>query len=206
MLVRAEALTKYTVVDAEGGRRRVVDLLFGERGWVFEHVVLGREESEEAPQPLVASVQSVSVNDKVIAVSRPRPVGSAPPDEIGFMEIAGHEGGAERRRPGQAPGFRVEAGDEWYLGQVADVLLDSETLDVRYLEMVGPGSWWQGVPKLLPPSFVIGVDRVQRRLLLRVAQHSVLTAPAYNNHKLIEREYETRLFAHYGERPYWDDV
>lgn len=206
MLVRAEVLTKYAAAAADGERRRVVDLLFDERPWVLEYVVLGGEASEGASRLQVAAVESVDVKGEVVAVSPPRPAGSAPPNEIAFAEIAGREGHVDEGRLGHAPGFRVEAGDEWYLGQVADVLLDSETLDVRYLEIVGPGSWWPGVPKLLPPSFVVEMDRVQRRLRLRVAQRSILTAPAYKKNKPIEREYEGRLFEHYGERPYWQEV
>lgn len=203
MLVRADALTKYVATTADGQPCKIVDLLFDEQAWVLEGAVLGCEESEGTPEKLVADVGSIDVNDKVMMVSVPEPAGPAPSTKLSFLEKPKCEERPEEQKLGYLLGFRVEASDEWYLGQIADALLDSETREVRYLEMVGPGSWWQGVPKLLPPSFVVQLDRDQRKLVLRVAQKPILNAPAYNKKKPIERDYEARLFAHYGERPYW---
>ena len=70
-------------------------------------------------------------------------------------------------------------------------LVDDEAWAIRYIEMA-TRNWWPGKKILVSPAWIERVSWTESR-----------DAPEYVESTTITREYENRLFLHYGQPPYW---
>lgn len=101
------------------------------------------------------------------------------------------------RSSDELSGHRVHARDG-EIGHVEDFLIDDESWAVRYLE-VHTRSWVPGKRVLLAPTWIDAIDWLTGELCVRLERAAIQKAPEYDPSLLVDRDYEARLFAHYGE-------
>jgi hypothetical protein len=81
-------------------------------------------------------------------------------------------------------------------------VLDDVHWAIRYL-VVDTVNWWPGKKVLVAPAWVTGIDWHQSAVHLNLDRATIKGAPEYDMSKPISRDYESRLFAYYSEKPYW---
>jgi hypothetical protein len=98
-------------------------------------------------------------------------------------------------------GYGIEAKDG-DIGHVESFVVDDETWSIRYLE-VDTKNWWPGKKVLLSPAWVERVSWQESKVFVGVTRDAIKTCPEYLDSEPISREYENRLYFHYGRPPYW---
>jgi len=98
-------------------------------------------------------------------------------------------------------GYRIEATDGG-IGHVADLFIDEETWDIRYL-LIDTGNWLPGKQVLISPRWVESTGWAGSSIYVNVTQDQVKNSPAYDPNIPIERSYEGELHEHYGYPDYW---
>jgi hypothetical protein len=98
-------------------------------------------------------------------------------------------------------GYHVEATDG-EIGHVNGFLLDDEAWAIRYIE-VATRNWWPGKKVLLSPAWVDRVSWLDSKVYVGLSREAIQSAPEYVEPLAITREYEDRLYLHYGRPPYW---
>lgn len=138
---------------------------------------------------------------------RTPPVGGAP----GVGEAAEH--GPDDVRPGRAPGdphlrsakevagYRVHCQDR-SIGHIDDFILDDAGWQVRYL-VIDTGSWLPGRKVPLPPEWVQAISWEDREVRVPLQAEQIRSSPAFDDERHLDRDFEERLFAHYGRPSYW---
>lgn len=96
----------------------------------------------------------------------------------------------------------VVAARDGEVGQVADFILEGQEWIVRYL-LVDTGKWLPGKRVPIAPQWSREVDWVSRRVHLDLDRRAVKEAPVYDPEQAMDRDYETRLWGHYGVPGYW---
>jgi hypothetical protein len=94
-------------------------------------------------------------------------------------------------------GYRIHA-DDGEFGHVLDLIVDDQDWVVRYLE-ADTRHWLPGKKVLLAPAWVRSVDWAETAVRVGLTREAIKSAPAYDPSKAIAREYEIRLFQHYGK-------
>ena len=100
-------------------------------------------------------------------------------------------------------GYHLEATDGG-VGHVADFLLDDETWAIRYL-VVDTQNWWPGKKVLISPRWIEGVSWSGSKVFVKLSREAIKQAPEYIPDTLLDRDYEDRLYRHYGRKTYWAD-
>jgi hypothetical protein len=98
-------------------------------------------------------------------------------------------------------GYNIEAADG-EIGHVAGFVADDETWAIRYIE-VATRNWWPGKKVLLSPAWIERVSWMDSSVSVGVSREAIKTAPEYVESMPVTREYENRLYFHYGRPPYW---
>jgi hypothetical protein len=98
-------------------------------------------------------------------------------------------------------GYAVAAQDG-DIGHLEDFFIDTRYWAVRYVE-VDTRSWWPGRQVLVSPRWIESVNWAHRRVTVVLDRAAIESAPAYHRGMPITREYEARLFRHYGRGGYW---
>jgi hypothetical protein len=99
-------------------------------------------------------------------------------------------------------GYEIQARDG-AIGRVDDFLVDDRAWTIRWL-VVDTGKWLPGKHVLVAPEWVEDVAWAERAVRVGLSRAQIEGAPAYGPDKPVEREYEQRLYAHYGRPAYWD--
>jgi sporulation protein YlmC with PRC-barrel domain len=99
-------------------------------------------------------------------------------------------------------GYYIEASDG-DIGHVEDFLVDDREWAIRYM-VVDTRNWWPGKKVVVSPGWISRVSWVDSKVYVDLSRDGVQTAPEYDSDRIVEREYETRLFKHYGRRNYWE--
>lgn len=107
------------------------------------------------------------------------------------------------RSAAEVRGYNIEGGDE-AIGHVADFLIDDETWVVHYL-VVDIGHWWPGRKVLVAPWWASRIRWEERTVPLDMSRQQIKNSPEWNATAPIHREYEARLYDHYGRPGYWAD-
>lgn len=94
-------------------------------------------------------------------------------------------------------GYRLETTDS-SVGHVKDLILDDQSWAVRYLE-IDTRNWLPGRHVLISPAWVDQVDWVKRQVEVELSEELVKNAPEYDHTRYISREYELKLYQHYGK-------
>ena len=92
-------------------------------------------------------------------------------------------------------GIRAQDGD---IGHVVDFILESPTWLIRYLE-VDTRNWLPGRHVLVSPIWLSKIDWSSQGVSVNLSRETIRTAPAYDPEKLNSKDYQVKLYAHYGK-------
>jgi hypothetical protein len=98
-------------------------------------------------------------------------------------------------------GYHIEATDG-ELGLVDGFIVDDEAWAVRYIE-VATGNWRPGKKVLVSPAWIERVSWEDSKVYLDLSREAINSTPEFVDFTPITREYEDRLYSHYGRPPYW---
>lgn len=105
------------------------------------------------------------------------------------------------RSTGAVSGYNIEASDG-EIGHVHGFLVDDEDWAIRYME-VATRNWWPGKRVLVSPAWIERVSWSDSKVFVGLSRDAIRNAPEYLESEPITREYENRLYFHYGRPPYW---
>ncbi len=98
-------------------------------------------------------------------------------------------------------GYHIHGSDE-EIGHVEDFLVDDETWEVRYL-VIETSNWWSGKKVLVAPHWARRISWEERKIYVDMSRQQVKNSPEWYPTLAIKREYEARLYDHYGRPVYW---
>lgn len=98
-------------------------------------------------------------------------------------------------------GYSIEAADG-EIGHVDGFVVDDEAWAIRYIE-VATRNWWPGKKVLVSPAWIEQVSWTDSRVNVGLTREAIKSAPEYLVSRPITRDYEDRLYLHYGRPPYW---
>jgi hypothetical protein len=101
----------------------------------------------------------------------------------------------------EVTGYSIEAADG-EIGHVDGFVVDDEAWAIRYIE-VATRNWWPGKKVLVSPAWIERVSWTDSRVYVGLSRESIKDGPEYIESRPITREYENRLYFHYGRPPYW---
>jgi hypothetical protein len=98
-------------------------------------------------------------------------------------------------------GYDIQGTDE-AIGHVEDFIVDDETWEVRYL-VIDTSNWWFGKKVLVAPQWASRISWEKKVVYVEMSRDSIKNSPAYDPSLVINREYETLLYAYFGRVVYW---
>jgi hypothetical protein len=121
-------------------------------------------------------------------------------------EAAAHSIGEESadshlRSTEAVTGYNIEAADG-EIGHVDGFVVDDEAWAIRYIE-VATRNWWPGKKVLVSPAWIERVSWEDSKVNVGLSRDAIQNAPEYVESTPVTREYENRLYLHYGRPPYW---
>jgi PRC-barrel domain protein len=90
------------------------------------------------------------------------------------------------------------------LGHLEDFIIDDQNWVIRYL-LIDTNNWWPGKKVLIAPEWVKDMVEIDSRVYVDLTQEQIKTSPEYDDTAALDRDYESRLYRHYGRSPYWSD-
>jgi hypothetical protein len=105
------------------------------------------------------------------------------------------------RSTDEVTGYHIEASDG-EIGHVEDFLVDDETWAIRYLE-VDTRNWWPGKKVLVSPQWIDNVSWPDSKVYVDLSRETIKNGPEYIESIPVTREFEKRLYDHYGRPAYW---
>ncbi|HME06109.1 MAG TPA: PRC-barrel domain-containing protein [Bryobacteraceae bacterium] len=105
------------------------------------------------------------------------------------------------RSSGAVNGYSIEAsnGD---IGHVDGYVVDDQSWTIRYIE-VATRNWWPGKKVLVAPAWIEQVSWADSKVYTSLTREAIKGGPEYVESMPVTREYEDRLYSHYGRPPYW---
>jgi hypothetical protein len=98
-------------------------------------------------------------------------------------------------------GYRIETTDG-EIGHLDGYIVDDETWSIRYIE-VATRNWLPGKKVLLSPEWIDRISWQDQTLSVALPTDAIRNAPEYIMSRPLSREYENKLYLHYGRVPYW---
>jgi hypothetical protein len=98
-------------------------------------------------------------------------------------------------------GYSIEAVDG-EIGHLDGFVVDDEAWAIRYIE-VATRNWWPGKKVLVSPGWIERVSWTDSSVYVGLSRGAIQDGPEYVESAPITREYENRLYFHYGRPPYW---
>ena len=98
-------------------------------------------------------------------------------------------------------GYHVEAKDG-EIGHVDGYVIDDKFWNVRYIE-VATRNWLPGKKVLMSPAWIERISWLDSEIYAGLFREAIQDAPEYLVSRPLTREYESRLYFHYGRPPYW---
>jgi hypothetical protein len=98
-------------------------------------------------------------------------------------------------------GYNVDATDG-EIGHLNGFVVDDRAWAIRYIE-VATRNWWPGKKVLVSPAWIERVSWTDSMVYAGLSREAIQNAPEYIESEAITREYENRLYFHYGLPPYW---
>jgi hypothetical protein len=133
------------------------------------------------------------------------PASTAPPPTATERETApdaAQRGDSHLRSMREITGYAIQARDG-EIGHVEDFIVDDATWAIRYMA-VDTKNWWPGKKVLVAPHWITSVSWLDQSVAVDLTRESIKRSPEYDPSTLLNREYETRLYHHYGRKPYWE--
>ena len=90
------------------------------------------------------------------------------------------------------------------LGHLEDFIFDDQNWMIRYL-LIETTNWWPGKKVLISPEWVKDMVETDSRVYVDLTQEHIRTSPEYDETTVLDRDYESRLYHHYGRPRYWSD-
>jgi hypothetical protein len=138
----------------------------------------------------------------------PSPAAEVPPekrkeiaDELRRARAKARDDDPHLRSVREVAGYRIEARDG-AIGHVHDCIGDDSDWVVRYL-VIDTRNWLPGKHVPVSPTWVSHVDWKLAQVHLDLDKKQVADAPEYDPSMPISRDYEARLYDHYGRPAYW---
>ena len=116
-------------------------------------------------------------------------------------KIAGELTDSHLRSTEAVTGYNIEAADG-EIGHVNGFVVDDEAWAIRYME-VSTRNWWPGKKVLVSPAWIERVSWADSTVSVGLSREAIQNAPEYVESTPITRDYEIRLYLHYGRPPYW---
>jgi uncharacterized protein YrrD len=113
------------------------------------------------------------------------------------------EGDPHLRSTEEVTGYHIQARDG-EVGDVEDFLVDDDAWAVRYV-VVDTGRWLPGKKVLVSPEWIQSVDWRESKVHVDLSRDTIKKAPEYDASTPVGRDYEARLYDHYGRRRYWGE-
>ncbi len=88
------------------------------------------------------------------------------------------------------------------IGHVEGFIIDTQYWMIRYLE-IDTHNWWPGKHVLVNPDWIEEISWTERAISVGLTREAIKRAPGFDPSKVISRDYEIRLFKHYGRPGYW---
>ena len=130
------------------------------------------------------------------------PILSAPPVSDTTPRPADMQGSGSLLRSTRAVmGYYIQAIDG-QIGHVEDFVIDTTTWHIRYM-VVDTRNWWPGKKVLVSPTWIDQVQWANQQVTVDLPRDRIKNSPEYDASILLDREYEARLFDHYGRPQYW---
>jgi hypothetical protein len=98
-------------------------------------------------------------------------------------------------------GYYVQ-GTDGEIGHVDGFVIDDEAWAIRYVE-VATRNWLPGKKVLISPAWIKRVSWEESEICAGLSWGAIQSCPEYLLSRPLTREYENRLYAHYGRPPYW---
>jgi uncharacterized protein YrrD len=116
---------------------------------------------------------------------------------------SGPNGGGDPHlhRTREVTGYYIAAKDG-DIGHVEDFIFDDDTWKIRYVK-VDTANWLPGRKVVVSPQWIESVDWFDSKVHVALTRDGVENSPEYRADQLINREYETQLYEHYGRPKYW---
>lgn len=108
---------------------------------------------------------------------------------------------AHLRSNSEVDGYYIEATDG-EIGHVESLIVDDQSWHIRYLE-IGTRSWWPGKKVLVSPEWVQKVSWEESKVYVDITRDAIQNCEEFDESTPVTRQYEQRIFAHYGKAPYW---
>jgi len=112
-----------------------------------------------------------------------------------------HEGDSHLRSSNEVTGYYVDATDG-SIGHIEDFVIDETEWAIRYL-MIDTKNWWPGKMVLISPDWLRDIVWSDEKVFVDVTRDKVKAAPEFDPSMTIDRDYEERIYTHYGYSPYW---
>lgn len=138
----------------------------------------------------------------MILPTPPPPAADAASEEIAARADQDNLEDAHLHATSEVLAYVIQARDG-EIGHVDDFLLDDRSWTIRWL-VVDTGKWLPGKHVLVAPDWVEDVAWTERAVRVGLTHAQIESAPEYDRRRPVDREYEQRLFAHYGRPGYWD--
>jgi hypothetical protein len=123
---------------------------------------------------------------------------AAPTEEEGPIKPMGDP---HLRSVREVTGYRIQARDG-EIGHIEDFVLDDETWALRYM-VVDTRNWLPGRKVLVAPVWVEDLDWPNAKAAVGLTRAEIEGAPPFRAGMPVSREYEARLYDHYGRSVYW---
>lgn len=104
------------------------------------------------------------------------------------------------RSTAEVNGYATAARDG-EIGHVEDFIVDTQYWVIRYLE-IDTRNWWPGKHVLVNPGWIEEISWTERAISVDLTREAIKGAPGFDPSKAIGRDYEIRLFKHYGRPVY----
>lgn len=89
------------------------------------------------------------------------------------------------------------------IGHISGLIIDQAGWEIRYL-VVNTSNWWVGKKVLVAPQWLSRVDWAQSKVYANLTREAIKESPRYDESALPTRDYETRLYEHYGFPLHWE--
>jgi sporulation protein YlmC with PRC-barrel domain len=113
------------------------------------------------------------------------------------------EGDPHLRSTNEVIGYYIEASDG-SIGHVEDFIIDNANWAIRYM-VVDTVNWWPGKKVVVAPQWITEVSWMESRVYVNLSRERIKNAPEYDPAAFMNREYEDKLYEHYGSPKYWDE-
>lgn len=90
------------------------------------------------------------------------------------------------------------------IGHVEDFIVDDASWTIRYL-VVNTSNWWVGKSVLLAPQWIEQISWPESLVHVKLPREIIRRSPEWKSDQPIDRDYEMRLYKHYGWPTYWLD-